>query len=922
MKIYFIIAFTILGTIQSMAEETNKIIIRGDSSFPPYEFINDKGEPDGFNVDLIGAIMEEMKQPYELKLEDWSNVLYQFENREVDLITGMARTEKLKNEFSLSKAHSYVNYSFVCRKGEFIRDDKELAEKNIILQRGALPYKRLKSMDYGDHLIVVDNMVEGLEILAGGVGDVALCPDNMAKYLIEKDGLTNLVVMDSGWPLREYCFVAADSGLLEQVNAAILKLKKNGVYDRIYTKWLGEKPGFNIPLWIYFLLGALLLTALLLSIFVTIYKRRIRRGEMLFKKEVAEQEARLELAMMAGNVAAWFYDPHTQVFSTLRGNALAGQGLSMEENMNTLHPGDRGMQKELLEAMSRGEKETAETVFRYWHEDGTYHYYESRMTAKKEDGEVVAILGTQKDITSEVMKNKILNNTVEKLQFAIQTAGIAMWEYDCKSHLFTSYNDPIADYKDATPISMSTYDSYFQKDGTDWERLENATRIMKNGEDKSYSFEVKMKTKYDSDWQYCIVRAVPLEKDGKGKVVKYLGVRLNITEQIKYQKVLVEKKEKAEQADKLKSAFLANMSHEIRTPLNAIVGFSELLQTTDEPEEKEEFISIIHNNNELLLRLIGDILDLSKIESGLIELKTEEFDLSEAFRKTYTALKQRCTNPEVEFLKCNPYKSCKVELDQNRVVQVGTNFITNALKHTTKGHILIGYEYTDGGIRIYVEDTGSGISKEKQSKLFQRFAKLDDFTQGTGLGLAICKAIVDATGGKIGAVSEEGKGSTFWAWFPCDAKIEEYEEVEMIDESTTETVLYLTGKQPQDLASEKVYAKSILVAEDIDSNFMLAKAILKTCKLTRAITGREAVELAAARHFDAILMDMKMPVMDGIEATLKIREFDQTIPIIAVTANAFDSDKEKAIKAGCNAFVTKPLKKKELEDILRSRILG
>ena len=485
-----------------------------------------------------------------------------------------------------------------------------------------------------------------------------------------------------------------------------------------------------------------------------------------------------------------------------------------------------------------------------------------------------------------------------------------MWEYDCKSKIFTSYNDPRADYKDAAPISMSTYDSYFQKDGTDWEQLKNATHIMKNGEDKSYNFEVKMKTKYDSDWQYCIVRAVPLEKDAEGKVIKYLGVRLNITEQIKYQKILVEKKEKAEQADKLKSAFLANMSHEIRTPLNAIVGFSELLQTTDEPEEKEEFISIIHNNNELLLRLISDILDLSKIESGLIELKPEVFDFSETFRKTYTALKQRCTNPEVDFWVCNPYKSCKVELDQNRVVQVETNFITNALKHTTRGHILMGYEYVDGGIKIYVEDTGCGIPEEKQGKLFQRFAKLDDFTQGTGLGLAICKAIVDATGGKVGATSQEGKGSTFWAWFPCEAEIEGHEEV--VNEKTTEIVPDSTGRQPNGLTLEK----SILVAEDIDSNFMLVRAILKTCRLTRAITGQEAVELAATHHFDAILMDMKMPVMDGIEATLRIREFDRMTPIIAVTANAFDSDKEKALKAGCNTFVTKPLKKKELEDLL------
>lgn len=691
-------------------------------------------------------------------------------------------------------------------------------------------------------------------------------------------------------------------------------------YSRSYDIINEAEPAFHIPLWIYFLIGALLLTALLLSIFVTIYKRRAHKGEHLLKKEneklnallienrnwleryqtvfnttlvglnyydkdgmlvsvndemmrmlkiddrkqifkerlsiyqnpilrsngivdenncihefhgilkidlrneeykkyfsrftciehvfyikmdvkpikdengeltgilitaidqtaevnherqMQEQETKLDLAMDAGNIAAWIYEPQTESIKTLKGKALADKGLTMEQNMKMLHPDDRAMQRKLFDDFVCGEIDTAEATFRYIQPDGTYHYYESRMKSKKEDGKVVAVLGTQKDVTKEVFNNKILNDTVAKLRFAIQTANMAMWEYDCRKEIFISYNDPIADYQDGTPISMSTYDSYFQKDGTNWEALEDATRIMRNGEDESYNFIVKMKTKYDTDCQYCTVRAVPMEKDENGRVIKYLGVRLNITEQINYQKFLEQEKENAQQADKLKSAFLANMSHEIRTPLNAIVGFSELLQTTDDPEEREEFITIIHNNNELLLRLISDILDLSKIEAEMMELKPETFDFAETFRENYTSLKQRCKLPEVEFLSQNPYKSCQVTLDRNRLMQVVTNFVTNSIKHTVKGHILMGYEYVDGGIRIYVEDTGKGISKENQSKLFQRFAKLDDFTQGTGLGLAICKAIVNALGGRIGVESEEGKGSTFWAWFPCEARIEE-----------------------------------------------------------------------------------------------------------------------------------------------------
>lgn len=928
-----ILMLSFLSAVQGIAGESRKIIIRGDNAFPPYEFINDKGEPDGFNVDLTRAIMEELNMPYDLQLQDWSTVLHELEDKKVDLVTGVAKSEIREDNVKLSRAHSYIDYILVCRKDNSIRDKSELSKKKIIVQRSSLPYRKLEEMNFDANLILVNNMMEGLTMLSEGKGDVAICPDNMAKYIIYKDGLTNLNIVDSGWSRWDNCFASADNRLLEQVNSAILQLKKNGVYDRIHMKWLGENQIFAMPVWVYFLLGALLMTALLLFIIVSIYKRRAKKGEMLLRaeneklnalllekrnheKEMKEQETRLDLAMDAGNVSAWVYEPDTREIRTLRGNALAGKGLSWEDNLTILHPDDHAMQIELFKLLLNGTKDKADTIFRYLSEDGTYHHYESRMIVKKEEGKVVAILGSQKDITQDVYKNKILKNTVEKLRFAIQTAGMAMWEFDSNTLMFTAYNDPIADYKDGAVISISTFDSYLHEDGTEWERLEKAKQAMKNGEDLSFDYVIKMKTKYDSDWQYCTVRGVPMEKDKTGKVIKYIGVRLNITEQINYQKFLEREREDARQADKLKSAFLANMSHEIRTPLNAIVGFSELLQTTEDPDMRKEFMGIISNNNELLLRLIGDILDLSKIESGMLELKPEVFDLTAAYKETYTALKQRCTNPEVEFLGYSPYKSCKVKLDRNRVVQVGTNFITNALKHTNKGHILMGYEYVDGGIRLFIEDTGCGIPKENQDKLFQRFAKLDDFTQGTGLGLAICKAIVDAQGGKIGVESEVGKGSTFWAWFPCDAEIEEFGEAE---ESVSKNMEDNSGQvaiKPADSHPRDTRRKSILVAEDIDSNYMLVNAILKDYDLTRACTGKEAVEFASNFRYDAILMDMKMPVMDGIEATKKIRQFDKITPIIAVTANAFDSDKVEAMEAGCNAFVTKPLKKKDLEEVL------
>ncbi|MEF9985757.1 MAG: transporter substrate-binding domain-containing protein [Bacteroidales bacterium] len=257
-----------------------------------------------------------------------------------------------------------------------------------------------------------------------------------------------------------------------------------------------------------------------------------------------------------------------------------------------------------------------------------------------------------------------------------------------------------------------------------------------------------------------------------GTVLKFV----DITENKKINMELEAAKNKAEQSNKLKSAFLANMSHEIRTPLNAIVGFSQLLEYCEDEIEKKEYSNIINTNNNLLLQLIGDILDLSKIEAGMIGLHIEKFNVSELFDNISATLTHRITSSDVKLICTTPYKSCIVELDRSRFTQVITNFATNAIKFTPKGEIKIGYEYINGGVKIYVSDTGIGIAPNKIDKVFERFEKLDDFAQGTGLGMAICKAILDACGGTIGVDSIKGKGSTFWAWFPAEAIIIDEEQ--------------------------------------------------------------------------------------------------------------------------------------------------
>lgn len=528
--------------------EGRVVVAKGDMQFAPFEFINEKGEPDGFSVELFHALMKRLGIQYTLQLEDWGKVQKELEGKKIDLAIGMIYSQERAKKVQFGIPHCMISYNIICRKENDYNDLNSLKGKRIIVQNKDRAHEYLIKTGLTEHIIPVENIYKGVQLLSSGTGDAVISFDVASFYFVQKGNFKNLNVHLTDIPAERYSIVVNkdNENLLYQLNSALYQMKMDGEYDNLYYKWFGvyEEQSARISKIVWYVLGILGVFLVILVMFTRLLKLKVNRSTRDLK-------------------------------------------LKNEEAM------------QLLEEL----------------------------------------------------------------------------------------------------------------------REENKRRI-------------------------------------------------------RIEQELIVAKEKAEEGDHLKSAFLANMSHEIRTPLNAIVGFSELLLITNDPEERTEFMNLISTNNELLLRLIGDILDLSKIESGLIELKPFEFDLSTTVDEIYTTLKQRCVNPEVQLIEHNPYHSCKVMLDKNRVTQVMTNFVTNALKHTKQGTITMGYDYVDGGIKIYVQDTGCGIPKEKQSKLFQRFMKLDDFTQGTGLGLAICKAIADAVGGKIGVESEEGKGSLFWAWFPTKVETE------------------------------------------------------------------------------------------------------------------------------------------------------
>ena len=391
---------------------------------------------------------------------------------------------------------------------------------------------------------------------------------------------------------------------------------------------------------------------------------------------------------------------------------------------------------------------------------------------------------------------------------------------------------------------------------------------------------------------------VPME----GRKPLLIGISWDITNLQNIEQELIKARIKAEQSDRLKSA---NMSHEIRTPLNAIVGFSQLLPAAETAEEKKLYSGIINQNSDILLQLINDILDLSKIEAGTLEYIKRPMNLGEVCRTIYAVHKER-VKEGVTLVFDNEDENLFIEGDQNRIMQVITNFLTNASKFTYEGEIRLGFERTDKNIRVYVKDTGIGIEPEKVDHIFERFVKLNSFAQGTGLGLSICQMIIEKIGGEIGVTSELGKGSTFYFTIPYE---EAGELGEIFKMSKTESKGNTVNRVQQ--------IKKILVAEDVESNFILLKNLIgREYTLLWAKDGVEAIEMYKQYQPDLILMDIKMPRMDGLEATHIIRSYSKEVPIIALTAYAFETDKELALEMGCNDFVTKPVSERTLRKAL------
>ncbi len=884
-KLFLLLTFVFLFLNNTSLFSNDKKVISyyADSFFPPFEFIGDSGKIEGFNIDLMNAIMKEMGMSCTVDAKIWSDVLNDFSRNKVDIIAANDNLYNKSKGIRLTLPFFMMSQTLVSRDDNKIDSIEHLAGKILVVQDGTWVETYISNNYHNLNVIKVDNQIDGLRMLQTGKCDAIIDSEEVISYIISKKKLRDLYICKTELPSVNYCFAVKDknSALISDINTAINNLKLDGTYDTIYNKWFGFLNQYTIAKKMIYIVSILLFCGFILLIFVILLRYKVKNSTYKLMVSEIEQKrinSQLILAINAGNLIPIVWDMNNDtVDATLSDQSIVGnidlhnKELHFENYIKNIHPDYVEKLCKLREEMINGTIKNIKEEILYNTEGKYDKYYDIYLSIDQTDKKNAHIaVGYIQEITERKLSQikmakgrQFITDILDAIPFPVYVKDVAnggeykYWnkqahllygdmmtseyssEMDSKDNeIYDSENvyignetfttsdgvehhtivkksilyigedkllicvrwniEEVLDLQKEVQIAIKNNELilnhinaglvYMSKDFiVQWENLSNFCscdllkgryisgqecrhNIYADQNTMEYILEKTKKDKmtYTIEIESCAnkvleIVSIPILQDGELD-----GIILRADDVTEKKAILVElenAKFEAEEADRLKSAFLANMSHEIRTPLNSIVGFSNLMKDALTKEEKENYSNIISSNSESLLRLINDILDLSKIEAGFVEVNKSEFDLSKLFLSLNTSFLARMKG-SVNFECHIPYLSCIINTDRNRLTQVVTNFVNNSIKFTSAGKITLGYELVEEGIKISVTDTGIGIASNNKHKVFGRFERFNEFSPGTGLGLSICKSIMDSLKGKIGFDSKLGKGSTFWAIFP------------------------------------------------------------------------------------------------------------------------------------------------------------